>query len=64
MIDYNYQCQECEHFRQMVLGGKWVSFCIKDIDNIKEVQGYNDVCEEPGELFGEIDAFPSMYKRG
>lgn len=29
----------------------YASFCVKDIEHIKEITGYEDVCEEHGELF-------------
>lgn len=29
----------------------YTSFCVRDIEHIKEITGYEDVCEEHGELF-------------
>lgn len=32
---------------------RYIDLCIRDIDNIKEVNSYDDVCDEHGELYRE-----------
>ena len=31
----------------------YMDLCIKDLDNIREINSYDDVCEDHGELFRE-----------
>ena len=33
----------------------YVDLCVKDLDHIKEIHSYDDVCEDHGELFREED---------
>lgn len=33
----------------------FTNYCVKDIENIREIKDYDDVCEDHGELFREED---------
>ena len=34
---------------------RYIDLCIRDLDNIKEVNSYDDICDEHGELYSEDD---------
>ena len=66
---HQFVCQECEYFKtgkrfvREACGDKikttkkrtYFDLCIKDLDNIKEIHSYDDVCPEHGELYAEED---------
>lgn len=44
-----------KHVLKQTRNYTYAEFCIRDKYNIKEIHGYDDVCEDHGELFREED---------